>query len=65
MQQSPNFNFKMVFNNRQIQPSPNNNLGHFVQKTVNINKQIPLHGSMISRINTAKSGCSACGKKVA
>ena len=26
---------------------------------------IPLNAPMISRIHTAKAGCSACGKKVA
>ena len=35
------------------------------QYTVNSQKNISLNAPMIGRVHNAKSGCSACGKKVA
>jgi hypothetical protein len=63
--------FKMSFDNSGFLSSKvYNNLGANISRTPNsIHKPVPksvsLNTPMIERIYKAKSGCSACGKKVA
>jgi hypothetical protein len=60
--------FKMSFNNSGIlPPTVNNNLGTTISRTSipAIPKPTSLNTPMIERVYKAKSGCSACGKKVA
>ena len=58
----------MSFNNSGIlPPTVNNNLGATISRTSipAIPKPTSLNTPMIERVYKAKSGCSACGKKVA
>jgi hypothetical protein len=63
--------FKMVFNNSgTVLPKFNNlgidNFASFDSKRVSVApKNIRLNAPMIDRVHKAKSGCGACGKKVA
>jgi hypothetical protein len=64
--------FKMVFNNSgSVLPKFNNlgidnNFASFDTKRVSVApKNIGLNAPMIGRVHKVKSGCGACGKKVA
>jgi len=60
--------FKMDFNNNNNMPLAYkqylNTLASPKQTNINKGLGLPLNSSMINRVHTAKTGCSACGKKV-
>jgi len=63
--------FKMSFDNSGFLPSKvYNNLGANISRTLPslhkpLSKFVSLKTPMVERVHKEKSGCSACGKKVA
>lgn len=58
--------FKIDFNNNNNTPLVYRQMANAlsVPKTIQLQKPVSLSSPMINRIHTARSGCSACGKKV-
>ena len=60
--------FKMSFDNSSFVSQPVNNNLHYISRSIPKQVLTPrnmFNVPMVDRIHKAKSGCSACGKKVA
>jgi len=57
---------KMIFSNAQVQQRSAPNMSVYSANVARAPvKPVALNAPMVTRIHTAKPGCSACGKRVA